>query len=526
MKIFSKEQIYEGDRLTAEKQQISSTDLMERAGTQIFNWLHMRMQGAQVPIHVFCGIGNNGGDGLVVARHLVTHGYNVNTYVVNCSDKRSKNFLINYDRIKNVTKEWPTLLTCEDDFPKIEQPDIIVDAVFGIGINRPVVDWVKGLFNYFRATKAFVLSIDVPSGLHTDKMSEDPETIVNAGYTLSFQTPKLVFFLPETAKYTVQWEVLDIGIDPEYLYTTTTEASLIGKHEVLPMYLPRDKYAHKGDFGHVLIIGGSYGKIGAVNLASRSAFSAGVGKVTAFIPKCGYTSIQASLPEAMVITDKDEEKITKIDFDITPTVIAFGVGVGTDSKTVTAFEAFLKANEAPLLIDADGINILAKKKNLLKLLKPQTILTPHPKELEGLIGKWEDDFDKLKKVKAFSKKYDVIVVIKGANTITVFENLLYVNSTGNPGLASAGTGDVLTGIIAGLLAQAYVPLQATLFGIYLHGRSADIILEDLGYQSMMASHVIKGLPEAFIDLFKQPEQPPVEEEEAAQAEAQSQNNRA
>ncbi len=517
MKIFSKEQIYEGDKLTAQKQQISSTDLMERAGIQIFNWLHMRMQGAQVPIHIFCGIGNNGGDGLVVARHLVTHGYNVKTYIVNCSDKRSKNFLINYDRIKNVTKDWPTLLTCEEDFPAIEQPDIIVDAVFGIGINRPVSSWVKELFNHFRATKAFVLSIDIPSGLHTDKMSDDPETIVNAGYTLSFQTPKLVFFLPETAKYTQQWEVLDIGIDPEYLYATPTEASLIGKHEVLPLYMPRGKFSHKGNFGHVLVIGGSYGKIGAVNLSSRSAYSAGAGKVTAFIPKCGFTAIQTVLPEAMVITDKDEEIITEIDFDIKPNVIAFGIGIGIAPKTITAFEAFLKVNKIPLVIDADGLNILSKKKALLKLLKPQTILTPHPKELERLIGKWDDDFDKLLKVKAFSKKYDVIVVIKGANTITIYEEMLYVNSTGNPGLATAGTGDVLTGIIAGLMAQGYGALQASIFGVYLHGRSADIILEDLGYHSMMASHVIEGLSEAFLDLFKQPEEPIEEEQEEEEA---------
>jgi len=313
MKIFSKEQIYAGDKLTTERQNITSVDLMERAGTQIFNWLHMRMQGAQVPIHVFCGIGNNGGDGLVVARHLVTHGYNVKTYVVNCSDKRSKNFLINYDRIKilinydrikNTTKDWPTLLSCAEDFSNIiiDEKDIIVDAIFGIGINRPVEDWV-----------AYTLSIDVPSGLHTDKAVEDPEAVVNAGYTLSFQTPKLVFFLPETAKYTVQWEVLDIGIDPEYLYTTETEAELIGKNEVLPIYRPREKYSHKGTFGHSLIIGGSYGKIGAVTLASRGALSVGAGKVTAYVPKCGYIPLQTSFPEAMVITDTNEEKITKID---------------------------------------------------------------------------------------------------------------------------------------------------------------------------------------------------------------------
>ena len=189
MKIFSKEQIYKGDKLTVEKQSISSTDLMERAGTQIFNWMHLRMQGAQVPIHVFCGIGNNGGDGLVLARHLILDGYNVNTYIINCSDKRSKDFLVNYDRIKNVTKKWPTLLSCKEDFPEINEDDIIVDAIFGIGLNRPVDEWVKALFLHFRATKAYTLSIDIPSGLHTDKAVEDDDAVVWAGYTLSFATP-------------------------------------------------------------------------------------------------------------------------------------------------------------------------------------------------------------------------------------------------------------------------------------------------------------------------------------------------
>lgn len=514
MKVFSKEQIYEGDKLTAERQQISSTDLMERAGTQIFNWIHARMQGAQVPIHVFCGIGNNGGDGLVLARHLITHGYNVNTFIINCSDKRSKDFLVNYDRIKNVTKKWPVLLSCSEDFPTdIKPDDIIVDAVFGIGLNRPIDAWVKKLFMHFRATKAFTLAIDIPSGLHTDKAVEDEDAVVWAGFTLSFASPKLVFFLPETAKYTVQWEVLDIGLDQEFLFTTETEVELIGKHEVLPNYIPREKYSHKGQFGHALVIGGSYGKIGAVTLTSRAVLSVGAGLVSAYVPKCGYHALQASFPEAMVITDTDEEKITAIKFDIEPTVVAFGIGAGTNTKTITAFATFLKTNKKPLVIDADGINILSKKKTLLKLLPEATVLTPHPKELERLIGTWKDDFDKLKKIKAFSKKYKVIVLVKGANSITVFEDKLYVNTTGNPGLSTAGSGDVLTGIITGLISQGYHPLVATIFGVYLHGKSADIAVEDFGYQSLIASHVIDYLGEAYLDLFKQPEQPPQPQEE-------------
>ena len=513
MKIFSKEQIYEGDKQTAKKQNISSTDLMERAGTQIFNWMHLRLQGAQVPIHVFCGIGNNGGDGLVLARHLITHGYNVITYVVNCSDKRSKDFLINYDRIKKVTKDWPLLLKCESEFPEINRDDIIVDGIFGIGLNRKVDDWVKALFQHFKASEAFTLSIDMPSGLFADKVPKDENAVVWAGFTLSFQIPKLVFFLPETAKYTVQWEVLDIGIDQEYLFTTETEVELIGKHEVLPLYKPRDKFDHKGTYGHSLIIGGSYGKIGSVLLASRAVLNIGAGLVTAFVPKCGYTVLQSAFPEAMVITDANDNMITNIKFDIEPTVIGIGVGIGTNVKTVNAIEAFLKVNKAPLVIDADGLNILAKKKALLKLLPEYTVLTPHPKELERLVGKWKDDFDKLKKTKAFSKKYKVIIVIKGANTITVFNDKLYINSTGNPGLATAGSGDVLTGVITGLISQGYEALSATIFGVYLHGKSADLALETYGYQSLIASNVIDYLKDAYMDLFKQPEVPEQPQEE-------------
>ncbi|WP_323026839.1 NAD(P)H-hydrate dehydratase [Gelidibacter japonicus] len=504
MKIFSKEQIYEGDLLTAKKQNISSTELMERAGTQIFNWIHQRMQGAQVPIHVFCGIGNNGGDGLVLARQLVNYGYNVHTYVVNCSDKRTQDFLINYDRIKQTTKKWPIMLNCKADFPPIGSDDIIVDAVFGIGLNRPPNDWVKSLFQHFKESKAFTLAIDLPSGLYADKVPKDENGVVWADYTLSFQSPKLVFFLPDTSKYTRQWEVLDIGIDLEFLQQTETEVELIGKNEMLPIYKPREKFSHKGTYGHGLLIGGSYGKIGAMLLSGRGMLASGAGLVTVYVPKCGYMPMQTALPEAMVITDIDDDILTAIKYDIEPTAIGIGMGMGTNEKTHVAFQMFLKTNNLPLIIDADGINLLSKHEGDLGLIKPQTVFTPHPKELERLLGKWKDDFDKLKKAKAFSKKYKCILVIKGAHTITVFQDKLYINSTGNPGLATGGTGDVLTGIITGLIGQGYEPLTASLFGVYLHGKSADIAVNDYSYQSLTASHIIDYLGQAYLDLFAKP----------------------
>ncbi|MCL8006226.1 NAD(P)H-hydrate dehydratase [Gelidibacter japonicus] len=504
MKIFSKEQIYEGDLLTAKKQNISSTELMERAGTQIFNWIHQRMQGAQVPIHVFCGIGNNGGDGLVLARQLVNYGYNVHTYVVNCSDKRTQDFLINYDRIKQTTKKWPIMLNCKADFPPIGSDDIIVDAVFGIGLNRPPNDWVKSLFQHFKESKAFTLAIDLPSGLYADKVPKDQNGVVWADYTLSFQSPKLVFFLPDTSKYTRQWEVLDIEIDLEFLQQTETEVELIGKNEMLPIYKPREKFSHKGTYGHGLLIGGSYGKIGAMLLSGRGMLASGAGLVTVYVPKCGYMPMQTALPEAMVITDIDDDILTAIKYDIEPTAIGIGMGMGTNEKTHAAFQMFLKTNNLPLIIDADGINLLSKHEGDLGLIKPQTVFTPHPKELERLLGKWKDDFDKLKKAKAFSKKYKCILVIKGAHTITVFQDKLYINSTGNPGLATGGTGDVLTGIITGLIGQGYEPLTASLFGVYLHGKSADIAVNDYSYQSLTASHIIDYLGQAYLDLFAKP----------------------
>jgi hydroxyethylthiazole kinase-like uncharacterized protein yjeF len=510
MKFFSAEQIYAADKFTIEKQQISSIDLMERAAIQIFNWLHVRMQGAQVKIHLFCGIGNNGGDGLALARHLKDHGYNFEVNVVNYNDKRSKDFLVNLDRLKE-RKVWPKFLERDCEFLDIGQDDIIIDAIFGIGLNRTPDPWVSKLIGHLNGSGAFILSIDLPSGLYMDKAIEDVNAVIKANHVLSFQVPKLIFFLPETGVFSNQWEVLDIGLDQEYLKYTETEFEVIGKNEVLPMYKPREKFSHKGTYGHSLIIGGSYGKIGAVTLSAKACLTSGSGLVTAYVPRCGYVPIQTSLPEVMVITDKNESAIGAIRFDIKPTVIGIGVGLGMASETGNALSELLETNKLPLVIDADGLNLLAKHKDLLKKLPSRTILTPHPKELERLIGTWKDDFDKLKKAKVFSKKYDLILTIKGAHTITIYDNYGYVNATGNPGMATAGSGDVLTGIITGLIAQGYEPLLAAIFGVYIHGLAGDLAIEHTGYQALTASKMIDCIGLAFVDLFKMPD-PPQEEE--------------
>jgi len=515
MKIFSAAQIYEADKFTIQKQQITFDDLMERVSIQIFNWLHSRLQGAQPKIHLFCGIGNNGGDGLAVARHLQEHGYNIEVHIVNYNEKRTEEFRTNLQRLKD-RKIWPNFIGEDTELPKITRDDIVVDAIFGIGLNRPPVQWVANLFQYISEFGAFVLSVDVPSGMFMDKVA-DPKAVVRANHTLCFQSPKLPFFLPQTGTYTSQWEVLDIGIDREYLMTAETEFELIGKNEVLHWYIPREKFAHKGNYGHSLIIGGSYGKIGAAILASKGALYAGSGLVSAYIPSCGYVPFQTAIPEAMVETDMSEKQISDIKFNVDATVIGIGTGLGTEEATVKAFSAFLKKNKLPLVVDADALNILSKNKTLLKYLPEDSVLTPHPKELERLVGKWKDDFDKLDKAKKFVKKYQCILVLKGAHTIVLYKDKGFVNSTGNPGMATGGSGDVLTGMIAGLIAQGYAPIIAAIFGVYLHGSAGDLAVEILGYQSLTATSIADAIGSAYLELFRMPEQPQAQQENSKDA---------
>ncbi len=495
------------DEVTIQSQKITSLELMERAATQIFNVLHQRLQGAPIPIHIFCGIGNNGGDGLVISRLLLEHGYHVKTYIVNFSDKRSKDFLENYDRLKAISKEWPIQLKSDEELPDIKQQDMVIDAIFGIGLNRPLVPWVINLNKHINASRCFTLSIDIPSGLYADKAPDIPDGVIYASTTVTFQLPKLVFFLPETGQYSQDLEVIDIGLDREFIAKTPAFAELVGKNEVLTLYIPRYKYAHKGDYGHCLIIGGSYGKIGSVVLSTKSALRVGAGLVSAYIPECGYNILQTSVPEAMVITDTEDDFISKIFIDFNPSVIGIGVGLGTHEKTIGGFSEFLKQNTSRLVIDADGINILSKEPGFLEHLPKKTVLTPHPGELKRLIRDWNDDFDKIKKTKKFSKKHDCIVVIKGANTLVIYQDDIYVNTSGNPGMATAGSGDVLTGVITGLISQGYDPLHAAVFGVYLHGSAGDVAIQETGYQGLLASDIISNIGRAYLELFKKPDQP-------------------
>jgi ADP-dependent NAD(P)H-hydrate dehydratase len=276
----------------------------------------------------------------------------------------------------------------------------------------------------------------------------------------------------------------------------------IDQKEILKRYKQPDKHTHKGIQGHALIIGGSYGKIGAVSLSSKACLKTGCGLVTVFIPKCGYTILQTAIPEVMVLTDIQEEIISDITFEITPRAIGIGPGLGQAVETQNALYQFLKTNRIPLVIDADALNIISKNKKLLALLQPKTVITPHPKELERLIGKWDSEEEKMSKTISFSKQYEIIIVMKGAPTHIIDGETVYENTSGNAALATAGTGDVLTGMITSLLAQSYEPTTAAILGVYLHGLTADIALPETGYQSFIASDVIANIGKAFLSLEK------------------------
>ncbi len=498
MKILNTEQLRAADRNTIVNEPIKSIDLMERAALNCVQWFHYNKLDRKKQIHIFCGMGNNGGDGLAIARLLHQDGFLVYTYLVHFSKNMSDDFITNFKRIEleNVS---PQSIYTQEDFPVLSKDDIVIDAIFGIGFSKPITGFTKKLIQYINQSNATVFAIDVPSGLPIDSPVQDPEAVIKSNLTLTFQAPKLAFLLPENQDFVADFAIIDIGLDKAFINQLKTNIHYTIPDEVVTKIKKRKKFSHKGSYGHSLLIGGSFGKIGAVVLASKAALQIGSGLVTAFIPKCGYQIVQTAVPEVMVEVDA-EDKLEFFNYKSKPSVIGIGIGMGTDPKTATAFGHFLKENNLPMLIDADGLNIISQNKELLNELPPKCILTPHPKELERLLGSWGNDYDKINKIKAFSKQHNVIVVLKGAHTLVVDEDNLFFNSSGKASLATAGSGDVLTGIITGLLAQRYSPLNAAILGVFLHGSVANLTLRYAKDMPIIASDIVKLLPEAFDEL--------------------------
>ncbi|PKQ65500.1 bifunctional ADP-dependent (S)-NAD(P)H-hydrate dehydratase/NAD(P)H-hydrate epimerase [Labilibaculum filiforme] len=503
MKIFSAKQIAKIDAYTIEHEPIMSIDLMERAASKIFKWIVSHFPAPQ-NCKIFVGPGNNGGDGLALARMLAVKNYAVEVHVLRITDKLSTDAAKNLERLNGLNTLDLYEMSSIESMPWLFKDDIVVDAIFGSGLSRPLEGLVLDVVKAMNASEANVIAIDIPSGLMTEDNSENSgRGIVRADYTLSFQFPKLAFLFPENAQYIGEWEVLSIGLHPEIISSETTPYRMLSKEFVKSLLMPRKKFDHKGTYGHGLLISGSYGKMGAAILASRASLRSGIGLLTTHIPRLGYQILQTAVPEAMVSIDRSDIIFTEYPDLSQFKAIAIGPGIDKKQNSFRAMIDLLKEVKVPMVIDADAINIIGEHPELKKELPLGSIFTPHVKEFERLVGKSDDSYTRNCMQREFAKNNEISLVLKGAYTaICCPEGSCYFNPKGNPGMATAGSGDVLTGIILSLLSQGYPSHVAAIIGVYLHGLAGDLASVDFGVEALTASDIVDYLPKAWLYLKK------------------------
>lgn len=470
---------------------------MERAAGSCAAWLEEE-KGAGRSYHIFCGKGNNGGDGLAIARILVKAKNKVTVHILEFGHKGTVDFQQNLASLHQYPQAEIRFIQSEEQFPLLIQNDIIVDALLGSGLNRALEGVTANLVEHMNASDCEIISIDIPSGLFTDCSSRG-NIIARASHTLSFQTCKLAFLVAENAAFIGEVHILDIGLHRDYYENTAANYELVDSSIIHSIYRPRNRFAHKGNYGHALLIAGSYGKIGAAVLAAHACLRSGVGLLSCHIPKCGYEIMQTSLPEAMVMTDFNSSFNTNVEDDVSKySALAIGPGLGTASETKALLRNLLTSFQKPLVLDADGLNNIAAQKELLTSIAPGSILTPHPKEFERLFGETANEFDRVELAINKARDLNIVIVLKGHHTlIATPEGKGYFNSTGNAGMATAGSGDVLTGILTGLLAQGYSPVHAAILGVYIHGLAGDIAAEHISMESLVAGDIVQHLGEAF-----------------------------
>lgn len=492
MKIFSAAQIKQWDEYTMLHEPVSSVDLMERAALQCADWIIANTDPAK-RIFIYCGPGNNGGDGLVIARSLLQQGRKTEVYYLD-NLPQSKDFAINFQRLIDAGKK-PLPMSLETELPG--NNDIVIDALFGYGLNRPLTGMAATLVRQLSRSKATIISIDMPSGLFADASSKG-NTVVNAAHTLTFQCMKLAFFLPENADFVGDVTVMDIGLHPDFYHNTDSAFELVTHQKIHDWYLPRKRFSHKGTYGSAALIAGSYGMMGAAVLGARACMRSGAGKLTCYVPRCGYYIIQTTVPEAMCVTDENETHHTHLTLKNKYDAYAIGPGLGQSEETAKVITQLLNERPLRLVIDADGLNILASQQELLGLLTPKTILTPHPKEFEKLFGAAGNEFDRLQLALDKAKILNIYIVLKGNYSfIATPQGKGYFNSTGNPGMATAGSGDALTGILLGLYAQSDDTEKVVLTGVYLHGLAGDKAAEGQTEEALIAGDIANYLPQAW-----------------------------
>jgi len=494
MKILRTNQVKEADAFTIKTEPISSIDLMERAATNATQWI-LEKYVHQTRFVVFAGPGNNGGDGLVVARLLAEKNKLVKVYIVEFTKKFSEDFKINYDRLKDINVEI-VHITKAKQFPEIDNNAVIIDAIFGSGLTRPVLGFPAEIINLINKIKNQVVAIDIPSGLFGEENHHKKEqNIIEADFTLTFEFPFLSFMLPENQNYVGEFHLIPIGVSEEYISKAETDYFFTEFEDILKLLKPRKKFSHKGNYGHGLLVAGGYGRMGAAILSAKAAHRSGIGLLTAHVPEKCVDVLQVASPETMLSIDEDKKSATAIKNLDKYNAIGIGPALGFDKKTIKLVkQLFVENKDKSFVIDADAITIIGENKKIRKNIPEKSVLTPHPKELLSLISETKNDFLRLQLQREFSKKYKVTIVLKGANTaISCPDGKVYFNSNGNPGMATGGSGDVLTGIILALIAQNYNPEDAAKIGVFYHGLSADIAAGEFGQMSLIASDIIDYL---------------------------------
>jgi ADP-dependent NAD(P)H-hydrate dehydratase / NAD(P)H-hydrate epimerase len=492
MQIFATEQIRAWDEYTIRHEPISSVDLMERAATACYEWL-LQNNFKDHSFTIFCGKGNNGGDGLVIARLLAQSNHKVTVYILEFGHKGTEDFQVNLARLHETNTDI-RFISSEENLHSIPAADVVIDALLGSGINRPADGLTASLIKHINNSGNEVIAIDIPSGLFVDHSSRG-NLVVKARNTLSFQCFKPAFLMPENAESIGRVHLLNIGLHPEFLKIQDSPFELVDQAMVSQIITPRKPFSHKGDYGHAAIVAGSYGMMGAAVLCARACLRSGVGKLTCHIPASGYTIMQISAPEAMCKTGEETHPAQEMDkYD----AIGIGPGLGKHAGNSQLLNSVFDQNRKPMVIDADGLNIIGGDKMLLKKVPPQSILTPHPKEFERLFGKTANDYERIQTALQKAAEYNLYLVLKGRYTFIASPNGKgYFNSSGNPGMATGGTGDVLTGIITGLLAQKYSPLQAAIAGVFLHGKAGDLAAAYTSQPSLIASDLVDFLGQAY-----------------------------
>ncbi len=503
MNILPAGKIREADSYTIKNEPIAGIDLMERAAMRCFEKISELIPDKSIRFHLFCGPGNNGGDGLVIARLVHQAGYSVQTHIIWFTQKASSDFQTNLQRLQQIDAHPIASYHPGNKIDaKIQEKEIIIDAIFGNGLSRPVNGFAAEAINFINQSGALVLAVDVPSGLFIDKNStEDGGAIVRADFTFTFSPPKLAFMFPENDRFIGNWTLVDIGLKHEFIDHTKTGLEMVLAADIAKILKKRRQYDHKGSFGHCLIFAGSEGKTGAAVLAAKGALRAGAGLVSVHLPKNSLQILQIAAPEAMASVDTDEKIITEIPELSKYNSIAIGPGIGQNQQTAQTLKILIQNSSVPIIFDADALNILSENKTWLKFIPVHSVLTPHPGEFQRLVGKASNNFERLEMQKEFCIRQRCWMVLKGAHScICAPDGSLYFNSTGNPGMASGGSGDVLTGIIAGLMAQGYQSGAACILGVYLHGLAGDLALADMSEESLLAGDLTQYLGKAFMHI--------------------------